>query len=473
MMILQLDTGTPPAVGLMVTVDATNKTSFNVTGRINLLAQQAGAGNCDLVVRGLYGGSPRGFLRLADGTFQPDTLSEAPVTLQTLLNAAGAGAELTFMGVPAGEGRLFALDRDGNGVLNDDEPHTSVGLTGRVVDASGAGIAGVTVTLTGTQSATAVTDSTGRFAFNFLSKAGTHTVTPSRAGLAFAPASRTFASPSWNLSANFITASASNPNASDATQFYVAQHYLDFLARDPDAPGLQFWTNDIESCGASAPCREVHRVNVSAAFYLSIEFKETGGLVYRAYKASFGDLPGKPVPVTFQQLMTDAQRVGRNVVVNQGDWQGQLETNKRAFFQGWVQRPDFLAAYPAGMSAAQFVDTLNANTGGSLTQGERDTLVTQLTANNTPAGRASVVRAVAENAAFQAREFNRAFVLMQYFGYLRRNPDDVGFDGKADPNFEGFNFWLGKLNQFNGNFVAAEMVRAFSTSIEYRQRFGQ
>jgi hypothetical protein len=62
---------------------------------------------------------------------------------------------------------------------------------------------------------------------------------------------------------------------------------------------------------------------------------------------------------------------------------------------------------------------------------------------------------------------------MQYFGYLRRNPDDVGFDGNPDPNFLGFNFWLGKLNSFNGDFRAAEMVKAFITSIEYRRRYGQ
>ena len=70
-------------------------------------------------------------------------------------------------------------------------------------------------------------------------------------------------------------------------------------------------------------------------------------------------------------------------------------------------------------------------------------------------------------------ETNKAFVLMQYFGYPRRNPDDVRFDGNPDPDFNGFNFWLAKLNQFNGNFVQAEMVKAFILSIEYRQRFGQ
>ena len=82
--------------------------------------------------------------------------------------------------------------------------------------------------------------------------------------------------------------------------------------------------------------------------------------------------------------------------------------------------------------------------------------------------RASVVRSVAENAILQQREFNKAFVLMQYFGYLQRNPDDP-----PDTDISGYNFWLGKLNQFNGDFVNAEMVKAFISAGEYRQRFGQ
>jgi hypothetical protein len=81
--------------------------------------------------------------------------------------------------------------------------------------------------------------------------------------------------------------------------------------------------------------------------------------------------------------------------------------------------------------------------------------------------RAEVLRAVAEDSDLRSAEFNRAFVLMQYFGYLRRNPNEF-----PDSNFNGFNFWLDKLNQFNGNFIDAEMVKAFITSLEYRQRFG-
>jgi hypothetical protein len=81
--------------------------------------------------------------------------------------------------------------------------------------------------------------------------------------------------------------------------------------------------------------------------------------------------------------------------------------------------------------------------------------------------RAEVLRAVVENAQFTDEHFNRAFVLMQYFGYLRKNPNDA-----PDNSFNGYNFWLAKLNKFDGNFVEAEMVKAFLGSTEYRQRFG-
>jgi YVTN family beta-propeller protein len=480
-MILRLDTGTPPAIGLIVTVNASNKSTFDVTNRINQLAQQANAGNCEVVVRGLYGGSPRSFLRQSNGTFLPDTLSEAPVTLQTLLSAAGTGAELTFVGVPVGEGRMRSIDRDGNSVLNDDEPRTSVSITGRAVNATtGSSIAGALVTLSGTQAATTVTDAQGKFTFNFVSTTGTHTVTPQSAGLVFSPPSRTFSAPSWNQSATFITSPTGN--ASDGSQFFVAQHYADFLNREPDTAGLNFWTGEIEGCGSNQACRDVKRINVSAAFFLSIEFQETGFLAYKAYKASFGDATGNstlngqhqfPVPFTrFQQLMSDAQRIGRNVVVTpppNNTWQTLLETNKQAFFTGWVQRPDFRAVFDA-LTPGQFVDTLNGNAGGVLTQAQRDALEGQLASNNTIAGRASVVRTVTENAAFTAREKNRAFVLMQFFGYLRRNPNDAP---ELNLDHTGYDFWLGKLDEFGGNFVQAEMVKAFITSIEYRQRFGQ
>jgi hypothetical protein len=129
------------------------------------------------------------------------------------------------------------------------------------------------------------------------------------------------------------------------------------------------------------------------------------------------------------------------------------------------------------MTPAQFVEALNANTrdplnpsaGGALTQAEREQLAAQLAAaGNTTQARAEVLRAIAENAEFRRRQSNNAFVLMQYFGYLRRDPNDP-----PDTDYAGHQFWLGKLNQFNGNYVEAEMVRAFISSDEYRKRFGQ
>jgi hypothetical protein len=258
------------------------------------------------------------------------------------------------------------------------------------------------------------------------------------------------------------------PNPIDSTDFFVTEHYADFLSRVPDAPGFHFWTNDIDQCGADAHCREVKRINVSAAFFLSIEFQETGYFAYRAYKAAFPDNVSRPRGFArYRELWRDTQEIGRGIVVGVGDWEQQLAANKQAYVEQFVTRPEFLVRYPSTTSPAQFVDALNANTGGVLTQSERDQLVSELTAaNNSNAGRASVLKKVVENSAFTQGELNRAFVLLQYFGYLRRNPTDT-----PDTNFSGYDFWLGKLNQFGGNFVQAEMVKAFLSSDEYRSRF--
>lgn len=257
------------------------------------------------------------------------------------------------------------------------------------------------------------------------------------------------------------------PNPIDTSQVFVRQHYLDFFSREPDTPGLNFWTTNIESCNGTVQCREVKRIDTSAAFFLSIEFQETGYLVHRIYKVAFGNLPGKPVPLTRQQFLPDLQQIGQGVVVGQGDWQTKIEDNKRNYVDQFVQRSEFVARFPTTMAPAQFVAALNANTGGALTPGQRDDLVAELTGGTKT--QAQVLRAVAENAEVSRREFSPAFVLMQYFGYLRRNPNDppeVGLD------FAGYDFWLGKLNQFNGDFRSAEMVKAFITSGEYRARFG-
>jgi Tol biopolymer transport system component len=255
-------------------------------------------------------------------------------------------------------------------------------------------------------------------------------------------------------------------NPIDTVDFLVRQHYRDFLSREPDTPGLAFWTNEITSCGGDAQCAEVKRINVSAAFFLSTEFQETGYLVYKTYAAAFGPTRiASTVPLTRSEFLPDVQSVAQGVVVLATGWQEQLEANQTAYFNEFVQRPNFVATYPPTMSSAQYVDALNANASAALSISERDQLVNELT--NGVKTRAQVLRAVVHDADFTRAHFNRAFVLMQYFGYLRRNPNEP-----PDNNFNGYNFWLAKLDQFNGNFIEAEMVKAFITSVEYRQRFG-
>jgi hypothetical protein len=264
-------------------------------------------------------------------------------------------------------------------------------------------------------------------------------------------------------------------NAIDDPQNFVCQHYHDFLNRQPDAPGLAFWTNQITSCGNDLNCIEARRINVSASFFLSIEFQDTGYLVERIYKAAYGDATSNstfpaahqlPVPsVRLNEFLSDTQEIGEGVIVGQGNWQQQLDINKQAFTNAFVQRSRFFTAFPLSMTAAQFVDTLNANAGNPLSSAERDQLVSDLSTNVKT--RAQALRAIAEDPDLNSAESNRAFVLMQYFGYLRRNPNDP-----QDSDHTGYDFWLTKLNQFNGNYINAEMVKAFITSIEYRQRFG-
>ncbi len=364
-------------------------------------------------------------------------------------------------------------------------------------------------------------------------------------------------------------------NIVDVPQFFVRQQYFDFLNREPDPAGFDFWVNQITSCGDDQACIELKRINVSAAFFLSIEFQGTGMLAYLTEHAASGELP------RYGPFMRDVQALQKNYVHGAPGAAAVLEANKRAFFDGFVTRPEFMATYdhlsnreylarlmsnggvststgrlflakltgsnvvppattPAtglavaliqpnvqkvsfylafdGLSSAQTSAHLHgpaeANANGpelfTLPNGEfQDHTLTlvgpvaltlrdgkmyiDVHTQNNPNGeirgnfpnqrffidalerglddgvitRAQALRLIAEDPDYRQGQLNRAFVLMEYFGYLRRNPDDA-----PDNNLGGYNFWLAKLNQFNGNFVSADMVKAFIKSTEYRSRFG-
>lgn len=264
-------------------------------------------------------------------------------------------------------------------------------------------------------------------------------------------------------------------DASFNSDFFVRQHYLDFLNRAPDAAGLAFWKDQIDSC-TTQECREIRRINVSAAFFLSIEFQQTGYLVHRLYRAAYGPATGTStlggthqlsVPVVrLNEFLADTQQIGRGVVIGAPGADQLLESNKQALIAEFVLRSRFTTAYPSFMTPTQFVSALSANAGaGVLSQAEFNQLVSDL--GSGAKTRAQVLRAVAEDPDLFAAERNQAFVLAQFIGYLRRNPNDP-----QDIDYTGYDFWLGKLIQFNGNFVNAEMVKSFIVSSEYQGRFG-
>jgi hypothetical protein len=325
-------------------------------------------------------------------------------------------------------------------------------VSGRITDNNGVPVAGAVVNLSGTQNRKFITDANGNYHFENVETGGFYTVKPSRANYSFSPAERSFNQLGNSTEAAFTGSAASSGfvNPSDTPEYFVRQHYLDFLNREPDESGFNFWSDQILGCAGDSGCNERRTINVSAAYFLSIEFQQTGGLVDGLYRVSYGRRP------MYAEYMPDAQTVGQGVVVGAEDWASHLAANKQAFIAAWVQRPDFRAAFD-GLSNSQYVEALVNHTGVDFSAAEREGLVGSL-ANG--ATRAEVLGRIAENERFVNAKRNETFVMMQYFGYLRRDPDASGYA-----------FWLHKLNEFNGNFEQAEMVKAFLVSGEYRARF--
>ena len=325
-------------------------------------------------------------------------------------------------------------------------------VSGRVIDPNGVPIPGAVVNLSGTQNRKFITDANGNYRFDNVETSGFYTVRPSRANYSFSPAERSFSQIGNSTQAAFTAIPAGGSvNPLDTPEYFVRQHYLDFLGREPDESGFNFWSDQILECGVDEACLERRRVNVSAAYFLSIEFQQTGGLVDGLYRASYGRAP------MYVEFIPDTGVVAHDVIVGRAGWAQQLEANKQVFINAWLQRAEFQSAY-SGLSNEGYVDKLISHTGVSFTQSERDALVTGL--NNSSSTRADVLRQIAENDGFVNAKRNQAFVMMQYFSYLRRDPDASGYQ-----------FWLNKLDQFNGNFEQAEMVKAFIVSDEYRARF--
>ena len=191
-------------------------------------------------------------------------------------------------------------------------------------------------------------------------------------------------------------------------------------------------------------------MGVSAAFFVELEFQRTGYVVYRMHRAAFGTLPN----TTTRANITFAQFIADRALLPEGSDIAQTTIN---FANTFVQRTGFLAAYPASLSNAQFVNQLFDTAGLTPYTTERQQQIAAMTNNGKT--RAQVLLDVIEIAEFKTREYNRSFVLMQYFGYLRRDPDQGGYD-----------FWLGIVNNPSVSNYRS-MVCAFLTSAEYQVRF--
>jgi Tol biopolymer transport system component len=235
--------------------------------------------------------------------------------------------------------------------------------------------------------------------------------------------------------------SPSCPNPIDCAEFFVRQHYRDFLNREPDAGGLAYWTDQITQCGTDAACVHNRRIDVSAAFFFSLEFQQTGSFVYGLYKGALARQP------TYLEFTVDHNRV-----IGGAD----LEAEKAALANDFVQRPEFQQHYPGSMTNTQFVNTLFDTASLFPFTAERQAEIDAM--NNQGRTRAQVLRNVIDIQAFKDREFNPSFVMMQYFGYMRRD---------IDPG--GYAYWLVILNSTN-NYRG--MVCNFINSWEYQLRFG-
>jgi len=241
------------------------------------------------------------------------------------------------------------------------------------------------------------------------------------------------------------TTTNTTTNPIDDTNFFVRQQYRDFLNREPDAGGFAYWTGQISQCGTDRDCLTRRRTDVSAAFFFEQEFQQTGSFIIRLYRAAFSRRP------TYQEFIRDF-----------GSLAGATSTadnaaRQTAFALSFTTRDEFRARFGAA-SNSDFVDRLYQTAGITPTDAQRTQIISNL--DTGAQSRAQVLTDLISNATFAARELKPTFVLSQYFGFLRRDPDEGGFQ-----------FWLSVLANDLSNYRV--MVCAFLTSAEYQQRFGQ
>jgi len=235
-------------------------------------------------------------------------------------------------------------------------------------------------------------------------------------------------------------------NPIDGVEFFVTQQYIDFLGRLPDATGFANWVTTLGNCPQGGFGENLNpgcdRVHVSAGFFFSAEFQGRGYFAYRFYEVALDRRP------SYAEFVPDMAIVG-------GPQSPESEVlSKATYTEAWTQRPEFKTRYDA-LSNSAYVNALEANS--EVTVANKAALVTALDTGQMTRG--EVLRNIVESQVVGDKFFNRALVTMQYFGYLRRDPDTVGFQN-----------WLDTINADPSN--TRHMIFGFLFSTEYRQRFG-
>lgn len=393
---------------------------------------------------GDYTNVPAGFVADATaGPFQASLVTQVSVVLPP--EAANQ---------PLLQVRIMSSDPHGNGewvgiddlyVVGDElGPTVASGvIAGQITTPEGAPLAGAVVRLSGTQFRKSISNSNGLFQFAGVETSGFYTLTPFHPNYGFRPFERSFGQVGEKTDASFTSSElVERINALEVPEFFVRQQYVDLLGREPEEEGFNYWSERIDECENDPACVAARRRSVAAAFFVESEFRETSYFVYRLYKGALGVQP------TFAQFSHDRPRVvgGAN-----------LAQARKDLISDFMRRPAFAESYPITLSNEQFVNRLYDSASLFPFVMERETAIQRMSQG---ASRTDIVESLIENPQFKAAEYNAAFVLSEYFGYLRRDPDP-----------EGYNFWLDVINNREpGNYSG--MVCSFITSAEYQKRFG-
>lgn len=247
--------------------------------------------------------------------------------------------------------------------------------------------------------------------------------------------------------------------------FFIQQQYLDFLRRFPETGAIPFYLEILNRCNPSdAECVRQNRAVVSGNFFRSPEFQRKGNYVLFLYMVSLGQRP------LTQAETSDPSKIDRphyaefladlGSISTPNDDPALTNAKKDALAVAWVARTEFQAKYPnATMSNQAFVDALLST--ADLTVSNRQALIDDLNAQPARKTRAQVLRNIAESPEVNDKYYKQAFVTMEYFGYLRRDPETAGYI------FHNARFLLA----FDPHDIENTIVRGFIESPEYKNRF--